>query len=326
MTRLLNKLVPGVYVPTLTFFNAKDESLDLESTSLHVTRLVKAGVAGIVALGSNGEVCNLNDEERTRTIATIRDTLNLVGHESMPIIAGVSQQSVVNCVSSCIDAYNAGADAGLIIAPSYYRHAITNDLLVEFFTQVADKSPVPLVLYNFPGVVAGIDLDSDLIIRLSRHPNIIGVKFTCGNTGKLSRVVGATKAWSPLNHPKGSSISDGDFVAFAGMADFVVPALALGGFGVISGAANLIPKTIVSVYNSYVDGDAEAAWEAQSKLSEADWALTKIGIWGSKEALQHYQGYGSYMRSPAKRLTPSEANIMLESISPFLDAEKVFDS
>ncbi len=80
---------------------------------------------------------------------------------------------------------------------------------------VADDSPVPILLYNYPGAVAGIDMDSDFIIRMAKHSNIVGTKFTCGNTGKLTRVASAADACTPKKEGSG-------FMAFGDMVNFTV--------------------------------------------------------------------------------------------------------
>ncbi len=109
-----------------------------------------------------------------------------------------------------------------------------------------------MILYNYPGAVSGIDMDSDLLIKLAQHPNIIGTKFTCGNTGKLTRVALATDAKTPSQEGSG-------YMAFGGMCDFTVQTLASGGSGIIAGGANVMPKVCVKVWNLYAEGKVEEA-------------------------------------------------------------------
>jgi L-threo-3-deoxy-hexylosonate aldolase len=127
------------------------------------------------------------------------------------------------------------------------------------FTQVADASPLPIIIYNYPGAVAGIDLDSELLIRLAKHPNIMGMKFTCGDVGKLARVATATSPCSEIYPTAGS-----DYMAFAGITNFITPSLAVGSSGAIVGAANVFPKACVNVYNLFVAGKQEEAMKAQA--------------------------------------------------------------
>lgn len=146
---------------------------------------------------------------------------------------------------------------------------------------MAEESKLPILIYNFPGVTSGIDISSDSVIRLAKkHPGkIVGVKLTCGNVGKLQRIASAL--------PK-----DG-FSPFAGKSDFFLPALVAGSNGVIAALANVAPKTHVRLLQLYQDGDLKAAIELQSKLSHADWALSKVGVAGVKAVVSHFFSYGS---------------------------------
>lgn len=147
--------------------------------------------------------------------------------------------------------------------------------------QVAEDSELPILIYNFPGVTSGIDISSDSVIKLAKqHPGkIVGVKLTCGNVGKLQRIASAL--------PKDS------FSPFAGKSDFFLPALVAGSNGVIAALANVAPKTHVRLLQLYQSGDLKAAIELQSKLSHADWALSKLGVAGVKAVVSHFFSYGS---------------------------------
>jgi 4-hydroxy-2-oxoglutarate aldolase len=112
---------------------------------------------------------------------------------------------------------------------------MNTDAINEFFLEVADKSSVPIVIYNFPGVVAGLDVNSEMLDLLGEHPNIVAVKLTCGGIAKVARVSAKFGAFR-------SSENAETFRALAGQSDWLVPALAAGGAGCITGLANLYPK------------------------------------------------------------------------------------
>lgn len=193
-------LRPGVYAPTMTFFNPDTEELDPATIGRHAVRLAKAGLVGLVTMGSNGEAMHLTRAERKVVIHETRSALVKAGFTNVPVIAGASDQSIRGTIELCRESAESGAEYALIVPPSYYRYAVGNeDTLYEFFTAVADASPTPIILYNYPGAVAGIDMDSDLIIRISQHPNVVGTKFTCANTGKLTRVAAALDAIIPAS-------------------------------------------------------------------------------------------------------------------------------
>lgn len=323
-------LRPGVYAPTLTFFHSDTEDLDTPTIRRHAVRLAKAGLVGLVTMGSNGEAGHLTHEERRTIIRETRSALVEAGFEDVPVIAGASEQSVRGTVELSRDSADAGAEYVLIIPPSYYRPAMGNEqTLYEFFTTVADGSPLPVILYNYPGAVAGIDMDSDLITRISQHPNIVGTKFTCANTGKLTRVARALDAITPSSPlaPVGDNRSTETakthpYVAFGGMADFSLQTLVSGGSAVLAGGANVIPRLCVHIFNLWSAGRLTEAVEAQSLLSEADWVLTKMAIPGTKSALQTYYGYGGYARRPLGRLSERQAQEIADGIKEAMETEE----
>ncbi|KAL4882894.1 hypothetical protein BJY04DRAFT_186258 [Aspergillus karnatakaensis] len=323
-------LRPGVYAPTMTFFNPTTEDLDVPVIRQHAVRLAKAGLVGLVAMGSNGEAVHLTLEEKQTVIRETRSALDEAGFANVPVIAGASENSIRGTIQLTKDLHSAGAEYALIVPPSYYRYATGNDeTLYEYFTAVADASPLPLILYNYPGAVAGIDMDSDLIIRISQHPNVIGTKFTCANTGKLTRVaraLHAIKPESPLS-PKSSSVpvtkkeAVHPYIAFGGIADFTLQTLASGGSAILAGGANVIPKLCVQIFNLWSEGKITEAIEAQGLLSQADWVLTKAAIPGTKSAIQSYYGYGGYPRRPLGRLSDAQVKDVADKIKEALDVE-----
>lgn len=178
--------------------------------------------------------------------------------------------------------------------------------------QVASQSELPVLIYNFPGVTGGIDINSDSIIRLAQsNPNIVGCKLTCGNVGKLQRV--------------SSALSGTLFATFGGKSDFFLPALVAGSNGIIAALANIVPKLHVEVLRYYEKGELQEAQELQSKLSHADWALTKVGIAGVKAIVSHHFGYGTGRgRRPVGNTTI--ATLSQEIVAPInevVDLEKL---
>ncbi|PYH45474.1 dihydrodipicolinate synthase family protein [Aspergillus saccharolyticus JOP 1030-1] len=324
-------LRPGVYAPTMTFFNPDTEDLDIPTIRRHAVRLAKAGLVGLVCMGSNGEAVHLTLAEKKTVISETRSALVEAGFSNVPVIAGASEQSIRGTIALCKESADAGAEYALIVPPSYYRYAVGNDQTIyEYFTAVADESPIPLILYNYPGAVAGIDMDSDLIIRISQHPNIIGTKFTCANTGKLTRVASALHAItpsSPLNptarkFPNTKTEANHPYVAFGGIADFALQTLASGGSAILAGGANVIPKLCVQIFTLWSEGRLTEAIEAQELLSKADWVLTKAAIPGTKSAIQTYYGYGGFPRRPLGRLSEEQVKAVAEGIKDAIEVEK----
>lgn len=287
MDTLPSTLLPmGVYVPTVAFFDAEDE-LDIKATQGHAIRLANAGVAGIVVHGSNGEAVHLSNQERIIVIAATRAALQTEVEHSMPLIAGCGAQSTKETISLCKDAYKAGATHALVLPPAYYSSLVDKNGLCAHFRIVADASPIPILIYNFPGAANGVDLTSDEILELSHHPNICGVKLTCGNTGKLARIA--------------ASAPPGFFVG-GGSADFILQGQVVGGHGTISGLANICPKACVRIMTLFDQGKFKEARQLQAVVARADWIAIQTGFVGVKAALQEFYGYGGNPRLPCTQL------------------------
>ncbi|KAI5858262.1 dihydrodipicolinate synthetase family protein [Durotheca rogersii] len=277
-----HSLPRGVYVPTVAFFNENDE-VDLEATQRHAVHLAEAGVAGILVHGSNGEAVHLDREERSLIVKTTRAALDQADHHLMPLIAGCGAQSTRETIQLCQDAAAAGAGFAIVLPPAYYGSLLDTAKIIRHFHDVATASPIPILIYNFPGACSGLDLSSDTILEIAKHPNVLGVKLTCGNTGKLARVVDGAKP--------------GFFVA-GGSADFILQGLVVGGHGTIAGTANLVPRACVRICELFNAGELKEAKRLQAVVAKADWAAIQTGFAGVKAALQHFEGYGENLRKP----------------------------
>lgn len=338
-------LTPGVYVPTPVFFkDDAEESLDLDTVARHAVRLARAGVTGLAVQGSNGEAVNLSDTERAAVTEATRKALDEAGFTAMPLIVGTGAQSTRQTIELCRQAETCGGDAVLVLPPGYYQGLFDKETVVRFFREVADASPLPVIIYNYPGAVSGLDLSSDVVIKLAtEHPSIIGAKFTCGNTGKLGRVAATLKTGGPStrnnnnlklpspgisangngnqsSHSRSSSSTN--FLCFAGSGDFLLPALSVGAAGVIGGIANVAPKTVVKMYEAFRDGQRDKAEAMQEILGRGDWAAIQTGVIGVKVCLQDYEGYGGWARKPLPRPENERRREIVEGFRELMDLEK----
>lgn len=188
-----------------------------------------------------------------------------------------------------------------MIPPGYFAGAMSRDALSTFFADVAAASPIPVMIYNYPGAAGGIDLDSDLIVRIAReNPNICGVKLTCGAVGKLTRIAAGTSGKFAIQYPRRSA-SAPEFVILGGFADFLLPTLAGGrAHGAIMGLANVFPRGIARLFDLSRGIQAgngreemEEALALQDLAAGADAAFARAGIAGTKWWLRKYAGYPS---------------------------------
>lgn len=307
-------LHPGIYVPTLAFFK-DNEDLDLVPVGKHAVRLARAGVAGLATQGSNGEAVHLSHHERKLVTQTTRKALNDAGFHSLPLLVGCGAQSTRETIELCREALAAGGDYALVLPPSYYKPMHKSDTIIEFFRDVADSAPIPIMIYNYPAAVAGIDLSSDDINELAKHPNIVGCKLTCGNTGKLARIAAATNAVTPRDAGSG-------FMCMGGSADFTLQTLIVGGSGVICGIGNVAPKACVRVIELYAKGKLLEAQKLQAVVARGDWAAISGGIVGTKSALETYFGYGGMARKPLPRPTTQGSVKFAKDFKEIVDREK----
>lgn len=316
-------LLPGVYVATMTFFHSETGNLDIASLRIHIARLACAGITGVVVMGSNGEAPHLSNAERQTVTRETRAVLDSKGFSSVPIIVGCSDQYAMGTLDLIRDAQQAGGDYALVLPPSYFREAMNNQIINDFYREVATASPLPILLYSFPAVTAGITMSSDLLISVSRHPNVVGTKFTCGDTGKIGRVAAATDAVSPLApSPPLSNYTGPYYVTLGGLADFILPALVAGASGVIAGGSNVFPKICRHVFQSFCDGSLEDAIRAQKLLNKADWAHTKRGVAGTKAVLQKHFGYGGIPRRPLPPLSSDDEIALMSEVEEAIAWEK----
>ena len=171
---------PGIHVPSLTFFNASPEQqIDWETQANHMSFLVESGVHGIVVAGTNGEAVVLSRTEKTQLVVLARKVAQDHGRPSLPVTMGTNPSGATrDVIQDCLAAKDAGANFVLVLVPAFFHFAMSKEAICAFFEEVADSSPVPLLLYNFPGVAAGLNLDSDMLDRLAKHRNIVGVKVS----------------------------------------------------------------------------------------------------------------------------------------------------
>ncbi|KAI1356196.1 mitochondrial putative 4-hydroxy-2-oxoglutarate aldolase [Xylaria sp. FL0043] len=315
-------LIPGVYVPSLCFFDPDTENIDTKSIASHTVRLAQAGVTGIATQGSNGEAVHLTHSERELVTATTRSALDGAGFSHIPVIVGCGAQSVRETVELCCQAAEAGGDYALVLPPSYYAtlFAPSSETILKYFTEVADASPIPIIVYNYPGAVNGMDLSSDVILSLAQHPRIVGVKLTCGNTGKLNRIASAVRNSTTTKNSRDSGSPD--FIVLAGSADFTIQSLIAGGHGILAGLANIAPRACIRTFELYKEGKMAEAQKMQEIVSRGDWTAIRGGVVGVKSGLQSWMGYGGFSRSPLPRPTSEQSKEWKEGYRELMTLEK----
>lgn len=180
---LLNGILPAISTP----FYA-DGRLYLKKLEHNVERYTRGPITGLVIIGSTGEAVMLNCEEQ-------REVLRAAIAAAAPhkvMIAGCGHESVQETVQACEFAATLGYDAAMVRTPHYYSSQMTPPAMLNYYRTVADRSPLPVVLYSFPQCT-GYDLPVELIVELAAHPNIIGIKESSGDLAKVERIVQHTR-------------------------------------------------------------------------------------------------------------------------------------
>ncbi|MGC2210800.1 MAG: dihydrodipicolinate synthase family protein [Candidatus Korobacteraceae bacterium] len=181
---LLNGIFPAIPTP-----HYADGRLYLKKLEHNVERYSRGPISGIVVLGSTGEAVLLNCEEQRQVLRT---AIEAAAPEKV-MIAGCGHESVQETVEACQLAAALGYDAVLVRTPHYYRAQMTPPVMLNYFRTVADRSPLPVILYSFPQCTA-YDLPVELIVELAAHPNICGIKESSGDIAKVERIVQRTRS------------------------------------------------------------------------------------------------------------------------------------
>ncbi|KAI1209627.1 aldolase [Annulohypoxylon truncatum] len=276
----------GVWAPAVSFFNPETDTLDTESQATYYSYLSKSGLTGLVILGTNAETFLLTREERKTLLATARKAVG----PDYPIMAGTGGHSTRQVLEFIADAAEAGANYVLVLPPAYFGKLTTPAVIENFYADVATKSPLPVVIYNFPGVCNGVDLDSATISKLAKtYSNIVGVKLTCGSVAKVTRLA--------------AELPSERFATFGGQSDFLIGGLSVGSAGCIAGFGNVFPKTISHVYKLYKEGKYQEALALQQKTALAEQA-TKAGIAATKYGVAIHTARAAGIEGAVKKLKP----------------------
>ncbi|KAH9429555.1 hypothetical protein MCOR02_009289 [Pyricularia oryzae] len=299
----------GIHVPSLTWFqDTPAQEIDWAVQKKHFEFLVRSGLHGIVIAGTNGEAVTLSAQEKRQLVQTARETATTLG-QPLPITLGCGGQTTQQVIAETQLAAEAGADYALVLVPSYFHFAMTEAAILAFFRELADASPIPIIIYNFPGVVAGLDVNSEMLSALGQHPNIIGVKLTCGGIAKVARV--------------SAQFKPDEFFTLAGQSDWLVPAMAVGSVGSITGVANLYPRYCVRIFELFREGKTKEAEQAQLELAKMEWGFGKGGINGTKFIVAKLRGYpleSSHCRRPYPRYESEEKKAWIEGVVRPLEA------
>ncbi|HEX6217341.1 MAG TPA: dihydrodipicolinate synthase family protein [Vicinamibacterales bacterium] len=284
----------GIYTPLATPF-AADGSLDARALARNVERYLRSPLTGLVVLGSNGEAPQLEEHEADLAIKTVRDAMP----KDRPLLAGTGRESTAATIAATERAATLGVDAVLVRTPSFYKGQMTTDAFVKHYTQVADRSPVPVLLYNVT-MYTGVNLLPEAVGVLSQHSNIVGIKETNSDMVQLGEYLARAA---------------GGFTVLAGSGATYFSALMLGAHGAILAVAGVAPDLCVKIFSAVRDGRIDEARTMNLKLAP----LSKLvgathGVPGLKAALTLLGFEGGFPRPPLQPVGQPGVDVIREQL------------
>ncbi|HHY46936.1 MAG TPA: 4-hydroxy-tetrahydrodipicolinate synthase [Firmicutes bacterium] len=242
----MNNLPKGIIPAMVTPLDCSG-NVNVESLKRLTDYLIEGGVHGLFVIGSQGEFYGLDVEQKRVAIKTVVEHVN----GRVPVYAGTGATTTREAIMLTRMAADLGVDGVSVITPSFISP--NADELFLHYKEIAEVSPVPVLLYNNPGRT-GVNLSADLVKRLSEVPNIVGIKDSSGDMTLLSEYIRLTRG-------------SGRFAVLAGRDTMIFAALMYGGTGSISATANVAPALAAEIYDAFVARDYERALEAQFRLA-----------------------------------------------------------
>ncbi len=328
-------LLHGIFPPITTPFYP-DGKVDFRKLEQNVERYSRTPIAGMVVLGSTGESILLSDQER-------RDVLKAAREACAPhkvLLAGTGIESAIETLRLTEYAAELGYDVAMVRTPHYYKGQMKNPAnMLAFYRFVGDRSPLPVIIYNFPQAT-GYDIPPEVVIELATHPHIIGIKESCGDVEKVKLMVertrhiaraatvtetfvavtprmmkqAATAAVSGEAKPSSAAIQivgglktrqkEVGFQVLVGSAQKLEPSLGVGAVGAILAFADAAPTACFEIYAAFKEGDLKLAREKQQRIAAA--AIRVVGelsIPGVKHAMDLNGYFGGPVRLPLLPLT-----------------------
>lgn len=282
----------GVFAPITTPFNEQGDLL-FDELSSNIQRLNQSRLRGYLVLGTNGEFRSLSTPEQMELLWKVVKAAS----SDKVIMAGTGAESTKLSIELCHQAAEIGAHYGSLITPFFFAKQMSDKTLINHFVHVAEASPIPVLLYNNPGVT-GITMSTTVIKEVSSHPKIVGMKDS--SPGNLSAYI--------LNARSG-------FNLLAGSANFFFTGLLMGAVGGVLSLANAFPEPCCRLYDLGAAHQLEEGKKLQFQLMEINQRVSgKFGVAGVKAAMDFAGFYGGPPRAPLSPLTFDEKRKLQEDL------------
>ena len=242
--------IEGIFCPHMVPLQA-DSSIHETELRRIVDFLIERGITGLYPNGSTGEFTRFSADERRRIIEIVQDQAGRAGR-SVPVLAGAYEANIDATVEVMNHYADLGCRAGAIIAPYYYK--MSQDSILAYFVELADRARLDIVLYNIPQFSNEIAVDT--VIALCRHPRIIGIKDSSRDLPRFLNTINKVK---PLRS---------DFAFLIGCEEILLPSLIMGGDGGTIATSGVVPEMIMKLYNLFHEGGIEEAKKIQFQMLE----------------------------------------------------------
>lgn len=240
----MKKLFEGSGVALVTPF--KDGKVNYEKLGELIEWHIANKTDSIIVCGTTGESATMTDEERKTTIKFVVDKVN----KRIPVIAGSGSNNTAYSIELSKYCQAVGVDGLLIVTPYYNKS--TQDGLIKHYTTIANSVDLPIILYNVPGRT-GVNIKPSTVEKLSKIENIVAIKEASGDISQVAEI---------------ARLCGEDFTIYSGNDDQIVPILSLGGSGVISVLANVLPKETHDIVEKYLTGDVVESRKLQLGVNE----------------------------------------------------------
>ena len=285
----MKEKLSGVFVPTITPFI--NDQIRYDKLEENLKKINKTPVTGHLALGSNGECKSLAREEQLKVLEIF-----IKNKGDKTIMAGTGCESTKETIELSKEAAMIGADFVSVLTPSYFKKVINDDVLISYYTEIADNVSIPLLIYNAPGFTGGVTISAKAIKKLATHPNIVGMKDS--SKAGLMGYITATRDIE-------------DFYVLAGSINFFFTGLICGAVGGILSLANAIPEVCCKLYNLYLEGKIEEAKELHLDLFQVNGRVSGVNAVSGVKAAATICGYfGGEPRRPLVPLTDEQKQEM----------------
>ena len=297
------KQFTGIFTPISTPFRG-DDTLDEEGLRSNVVRWMSTPLTGLVVLGSNGEAPQLDDDESDRVIDIVRAAMP----RHRPMIVGTGRESTRATIAATRKAASAGADAVLVRTPAFFKAQMTTDVFVKHYLEVADASPVPVLLYNVT-MYTGVNLAPDAVARLGTHPNIVGMKESGSDLAQIAEYIARTPD---------------TFTVLAGSAATVFAALCVGCDGAILALAQVAPDACVQLQTLVHEDKLHEARALQARLVPLARTIGgQHGVPALKAALNLLGYAGGIPRPPLRPVSEQVVDVLRSQLEALGLVERV---